>query len=267
MLEFVIQGVSKEEGKESTSKEMDEIAQEIRVFTSIGQPLPANWLLRPKVIREQANDSIIVSFPKKVELLGFRYMILFNRSCRVEKAIPDHRLTRCHRCQKIGHRQDKWEEPPKCRVCADDHITKTTNAPRKVAWAAKDAPIPLLHGVNCPTSNTTLHTSMDRSCIPCNRPNPSQQTVKQSRNSPCLNVVHLPNRHSEGTATELSYGKGLYPFSNTRHRHIKGCAIPPHSRTLANDLQPTTLCNKLQPIAPNRYDTPIYHIHTQRPQT
>lgn len=94
MSQFVIHGILTEVGTDFTPEEMNPIEEEIRAFTSFNLTVPLRWLAGPETIKNKAKDSIIGSFLGKVKFLGMRYMILFNRSCQVEKARPDHRLTR-----------------------------------------------------------------------------------------------------------------------------------------------------------------------------
>lgn len=150
MSQFVIHGVPRMAGSETTPAEMNQITEEIRSFTSFNLTVPPKWLAHPEVIRNQANGSIIVSFPGNVEMLGIRYMTLFNWSCRVEKARPDHHLTRCRRCHKIGHHQDRCEAPPQCGVCADNHMTEDHKCSSKACSGGVKCTHTPLRCVNCP---------------------------------------------------------------------------------------------------------------------
>lgn len=154
MSQLVIHGVPSQEAKESTAEEMDEIAQEIRAVTSFGLAVTSKWLAHPEGIRKQSNGSIIVTLPGKVGILGIRYMTLFNRSSRVEKARLKHQLTRCRKYRKIGHHQDRCEAPPKCGVCTIDHMTEDHKCFSKTCLGGHRCTHTLLRCVNCLPGST-----------------------------------------------------------------------------------------------------------------
>lgn len=96
--QFLIHSIPGVISTTNTTETTSQMAQEILNFPSLSLAQPPRWISTPEDIKAREFLIMIVSFLGRVDFLGLRTMLLFNRTCQVEKATLSQCLTSCRKC-------------------------------------------------------------------------------------------------------------------------------------------------------------------------
>jgi TolA-binding protein len=148
-----------------TSLTPNEIRYEIEThYPELSLAQTPRWLKRPEDLAGKKASAVVLALLGTVTLEGFglRRLAIANNDCKVESYHQFANWTQCHKCQQLGHPQDRCKQQHfTCGICALPHATRDHPCHLPTCKQGPACTHPPNKCINC---DSTEHKSMDRNC-------------------------------------------------------------------------------------------------------
>jgi hypothetical protein len=148
-----------------TSLSLNEIRYEIEThYPELKLAQTPRWLKRPEDLTTKKASAVVLALLGSVTLEGFRLrkLSIANNDCKVDSYHQFANWTQCHKCQKLGHPQDRCQQKYfTCGICALPHATRDHPCHLPTCKQGPACAHPPTKCINC---DSTDHKSMDRNC-------------------------------------------------------------------------------------------------------
>jgi hypothetical protein len=148
-----------------TSLSLDEIRYEIEThYPELSLAQTPRWLKRKEDMAEKKASAVVLALLGSVTLesFGIRKLAIANNDCKVDSYHQFANWTQCHKCQQLGHPQDRCKQQHfTCGICALPHATRDHPCHLPTCKQGPACTHPPNKCINC---DSTEHKSMDRNC-------------------------------------------------------------------------------------------------------